>query len=87
MSALSSTDTDPQTAARLAERWRLMSAADKVRIVEELNEHTSALARAGVRRRFPDADRDEVEMRVTALKVGRQLMIDAYGWDPMAKGN
>jgi hypothetical protein len=39
-----------------------------------------------VRLRHPDAGPDEVRLRALALRLGRDLMIAAYGWDPDIEG-
>jgi hypothetical protein len=41
---------------------------------------------AGVRLRHPDASDDEVRLRVLALRLGRDLMLEVYGWDPSIEG-
>ena len=41
-----------------------------------------ANAEAGVRLRYPDATDREVFLRAASLRIPRDLMIAAYGWDP-----
>jgi len=79
-------DTSPELSARVVERWRAVSATEKVDLVDELNRACAALATAGVRQRHPDADEDEVRLRVIALSVPRDLMVAAHDWDPQVEG-
>jgi hypothetical protein len=39
------------------------------------------LAEAGVRLRYPNISEREVFLRAAALRIPRDLMIKAYGWD------
>lgn len=81
-----STDTSVDVAQLLVERWRAMSPVEKLRAVDDANRSCDALAAAGVRRRHPDASDTEVDRRVVALRIGRELSIAAYGWDPEVEG-
>ena len=40
-------------------------------------------ARAGVRLRYPGITEREVFLRAAALRLPRETMIAAYGWDPL----
>jgi len=40
------------------------------------------LSLAGVRLRHPNVDERELFLRAAALRLGRALMIEVYGWDP-----
>lgn len=79
-------DTSPAIEAMQVARWRSMSPAEKLAEVTQLTESAMALAEIGVRRRHPDADEAEVRRRVIALRVGRDLSVAAYGWDPDVEG-
>lgn len=81
-----SADTSPDIAQLLVERWRAMTPIDKLRAVDAANRSVEALATAGVRQRHPGASDEEVRRRVVALRVGRELSIAAYGWDPEIEG-
>ncbi len=50
--------------------------------VFDLSEGLFETVKAGIRRRYPDADQREVFLRAVASRVSRELMIQAYGWDP-----
>jgi hypothetical protein len=77
-----SADTDERAERVQFAIWRRMSAADKCRIVLELNEMTLELARQGIRERHPDADEREVFLRLVSTWLDRDTMIRAYGVDP-----
>src|SRR5262245_55851805 len=75
-------DTDP----RAMEVWlgllRKMPPGDKLKVTLDLGRFALQMAEMGVRSRYPQADDREVFLRVAALHLGRDLMIQAYGWDP-----
>lgn len=81
-----SLDTAADVEARQVAHWRAMSAKDRFDLVAALNASCEQMAAAGVRLRHPDASADEVHRRVLALRVGRDLMVAAYGWDPDVEG-
>lgn len=63
-----------------------MSAIDKLDVVTDLNRACDQLSASGVRRRYPEASDAEVQRRVVALRLGRELMVRVYGWDPVVEG-
>ena len=79
-------DTPGEVMDLVVERWRAMSAADKLGAVAELNRACDQLSESGVCRRHPGASEQEVQHRVFALRLGRDLMVDVYGWDPVVEG-
>ena len=79
-------DTPGEAIDLVVERWRAMSAADKLGVVAGLNRACDQLSESGVRRRHPGATEHEVQHRVFALRLGRDLMVDVYGWDPVVEG-
>lgn len=80
------TDTQRPIEDLVVARWRAMSASERFEVVAGLNDACERMAEAGVRRRYPSAGEDEVRRRVIALRLGRDLMVDVYGWDPVAEG-
>lgn len=50
--------------------------------VLDCNAAGEAMAEAGLRARHPEASPEELRLRLAALRLGRRLMIDAFGWDP-----
>lgn len=85
MSAATS-DTPQSVDEFVADRWRGLSASQRFELVAALNESCEQMAAAGVRLRHPSAGEGEVQRRVVALRLGRDLMIDVYGWDPDIEG-
>ena len=79
-------DTPAAVEALVVDRWREMSALDRFEQVAAMNESCGRMAEAGVRVRYPSAAEDEVRLRVLALRLGRDLMIAVYGWDPVVQG-
>lgn len=79
-------DTSPDAMAVVVDHWRGMSPAAKLEQVAAANRSCERLAEIGVRSRYPSASSDEIRRRVTALRLGRELMVAAFGWDPVAEG-
>ena len=77
-----SRDTSPDVQRMLVEHFRTLTEAEKLRLVEALNRDCEALALAGLRARHPNATADELRLRLGALRIGRDLVRTAYGWDP-----
>lgn len=75
-------DTDRKTLAVFIELHRRMTQAERLAQVFELYEFQQALQEAEIRSRFPNATEREVFLRVAARRLGRELMIKAYNWDP-----
>jgi len=70
----------------MVDRWRQMSPSEELQQVAELNQACEQLLEAGVRMRYPDADDAEVRLRVIALRLGRELMVEVYDWDLATEG-
>jgi hypothetical protein len=81
-----SRDADAVFERVLFERWRTMDAVEKAELINSMARDAAELTRAGVRMRHPSADDQEIEMRSIALRLGRELMVRAYGWDPDVEG-
>jgi hypothetical protein len=81
-----SLDTDPAVEERQIEAWRRMTPAQKLRIVSELVRASEELALAGIEQRHPDATGRELELRLAALRLDRDLMVRWLGWDPEREG-
>jgi hypothetical protein len=62
--------------------YRNMTVSERLERVFELCELQQSLQEANVRALYPGADEREVFLRVAARRLGRDLMIKAYGWDP-----
>lgn len=81
-----SRDADAVFERVLFERWRTMDALAKAELIDSMTRDAAELTRAGVRLRHPSADDREIELRSIALRLGRELMVRAYGWDPDVEG-
>ena len=74
-------DTDPRAMEVWIDTLRRKSFDEKLAMVFEMIEMGMELTRRGVRMRHPEADEWEVFLRAAAIRLGRDLMIRAYGWD------
>ena len=83
---MSNSDTHPDIEAKLIEEMRRLTPTEKIRRIGELNLALEMLAMADVRRRYPDADERECRLRVASLRVPKELMKKAFGWDVDEKG-
>lgn len=75
-------DTSAEVQRILIERWRAMPSWKKAQLIDVLSRDCLQLALAGIRQRYPDAARAELCLRLAALRIERDLMIEAFGWDP-----
>ena len=79
-------DTSAEAAAILLEGYRRMSPSQKLQRVIELNRAAEALASARLRARYGELDARTHLLRLAALRIPRELMIAACGWDPEREG-
>lgn len=77
-----SPDTSEEIDRLVFERYQRMSPREKVRIVMALNRTVEALALAGLRQQYPGASERELRLRLAARRYGRELVMQAFGWDP-----
>jgi hypothetical protein len=77
-------DSNPLALEVFYEIHRRRSPGDKLNDIFELTQWMIELAERGVRSRYPDIGEREVFLRAAALRIPRDLMIKAYGWDPEA---
>ena len=59
-----------------------MAPSKKAQLVAVLTRDCETLAIAGIRQRHPEATPNEIRLRLGGLRIGRDLMIEALGWDP-----
>ena len=75
-------DTDP----RAMEVWlgllRRKTPGERIAMAFELSDFAVRVAESGVRARYTEACEREIFLRSAALRLPRELMIRAYGWDP-----
>jgi hypothetical protein len=81
-----SRDTDAVFERALFERFGTMDVTEKAELIDAMARDADHLVRAGVRFRHPAADDREIELRALALRLGRDWMLRAYGWDPDVEG-
>ncbi len=79
-------DTSPEAEAFLVEGYRRMSPTDKLRRVASLNRALVQLASARIRAQYGDIPEHEMRLRLGALRLGRETMVAAFGWDPEVEG-
>jgi hypothetical protein len=75
-------DTDSKALEVYIRLHREVEPGERLARVFELCELQESLQTANVRSMWPDADEREVFLRVAARRLGRDLMIRAYGRDP-----
>jgi hypothetical protein len=79
-------DTDAEAHRIVIELARKTPIWKKFAQVAATTETCRAFARAGIRRRHPDATEDEIKYRLAALMLGREIVKKVYGWDPEKEG-
>ncbi len=78
------TDTDPRAMEVWLELLRSKTPGERIAIAFDLTDFALRMAESGVRANHPGASEREIFLRSAALRVPRDLMIRAYGWDPEA---
>ncbi len=84
MTALSQ-DTHPKMEKLQIDLWRQASPARKMDMLAQLYRSARLLALAGLKRRYPGADQDELRRRLADLMLGAELASKVYGPDPHAE--
>ncbi len=82
-----SPDTDPALEERLFDRYRRMSAEEKLEHIGALGRLVEEVALAGLRVKYPEATEEETRLRLVSRWIDRDTMIRLYGWDPEEKGS
>lgn len=75
-------DTDPAAFAVLVERWRAMSVAERVDLIDQLNADVEQLAVAGIRASHPDLTELEIRHELARRRFGAALADEAYRHRP-----
>lgn len=82
-----SADTPPEIEEILLEGYRQMTPWERLRQVFELNRMAQQMAAMRIEAQYgPDLSERELRLRLAALWLDRETMIEAFGWDPEAKG-
>lgn len=80
-------DTPPDIEEIVLEGYRRMTPAQKLRRVVELGVAVQTMAAARIRDRYgPEISERELRLRLAALQLDRQTMIEVFNWDPEEKG-
>ncbi|MCC6738706.1 MAG: hypothetical protein IT452_06645 [Planctomycetia bacterium] len=79
-------DTSVEAELFLLDAWRRWTPEERLRRVLDLNAMVRGFAEASVRRAHPHAADDEVRLRVASRRLGRELMVRVFGWDPAVHG-
>jgi hypothetical protein len=67
------------------EHYRRMPASEKLREIGILNRLRTERQRADIIARYGNIPEDEMRMRVGVTRLGREMMLKAFGWDPEEK--
>ena len=81
-----SRDTDPEIERLQVEANRRMTPAEKLACVVDLNRTAEAMAAARLRKQYGLLDDAELELRLAALRLDRETMVEVFGWDPAVRG-
>jgi hypothetical protein len=81
-----SVDTPPEVEARLIERYRELGPAGRLEAALSLNAALDEVALAGIRARHGDGDPRAERLRLFSLRLDRDQMRNAFGWDPEREG-
>ena len=79
-------DTSAESDRVVVELYRKMSPAERLACVARLNRELELLAEARIRERYGDIGEREMKLRLGALRIDRDLMVRAFGWDPAERG-
>ncbi len=72
-------DTSPEVEALLLERYRRMSPGEKLAKVASLTASVHAVALAALRQEHPGASERELQLRLAARYIDRELLERAFG--------
>ncbi len=82
-----SLDTPPEIEEIVLDRYRQMPLFEKLMQVFELNQTAQYMAALRIQAQYgPDLSERELRLRLAALWLDRDLMIEAFGWDPEVQG-
>lgn len=65
---------------------RAMTPAQRIERMRALTRGARRMAEARLRRDYPDDTPRQRQLRLAALRIPRELMIAAFGWDPDIEG-
>ncbi len=80
-------DTRPEAEAVLLRGYAEMRPAEKLRRVVELNRLVEELAAARIHKEYgPEISDRELALRLAALRLDRDTMVEVFDWDPDLRG-
>ena len=82
-----SPDTPPEVETILLEGYRRMTPQQKIRRVGELQQMAESMAAGRIRAQYgSDISDRELRLRLAALRLDRETMVEVFGWDPAVEG-
>lgn len=79
-------DTPPEIERIIIEGYRRMSAAQKLQIMQDLQQSAWLVALGEIRRQHSQASEHELKLRLASRWIEPELMRAAFGWDPDVEG-
>ena len=79
-------DTTPEAWDKQFELYRQMSPAEKARVLRDVTLAANTFALAGLRQRHPGAGEAELLLRLAVLRLGEDIVAQAYHWRPPSDG-
>ncbi|MBC8183004.1 hypothetical protein H8E88_18020 [candidate division KSB1 bacterium] len=80
------TDNHQNTEKFLIENYRKKTFSEKMRMIKEITIACQKMALSGIKQRHPDADNKELRLRLGALWLTKETMLNVYHWDVEEKG-
>jgi hypothetical protein len=80
------TDTHPKIKEIVIAGYRKMSPQEKMIRVNEMTKGVQQLARARIQKEHPDESEREWRLRLASLWLDKELMKEAFDWDPEVMG-
>ncbi|MDQ3013820.1 MAG: hypothetical protein M3X11_24340 [Acidobacteriota bacterium] len=81
-----SPDTSPEIEKIMIEGYRKMSAARKLHIMQDLIRTAQLLALSDIKRRHPQANKREIQLRLASRWIDPELLREAFDWDIEVEG-
>ena len=81
------TDTDPRVMDVWLEMLREKTPGERIAMAFGLSEFAIKMSESSQRAAHPGATDREIFLRAAALRLPRDLMVRAYGWDPEQHGD
>lgn len=72
-------DTSPDVAARMTELYQRMTPRQRIARALSLSQATRQLARARLRKMYPEASEDELRIRFAQRTLGKELTLAVFG--------